>query len=294
MILAAGFGTRLRPLTLELPKPAVPVGDRPLIAHIAAACHAAGVNQLVANAHHEHQIISNIIKQVGLNIQVIVEPEILGTAGGLAGARERLGEGAVAVWNGDILTEPPLLEVLSLAQARDAQVLALAPRSKGEGNVGVDAAGSVVRLRGQIFGHEVRGGDYVGVMALGPGVLRDLPARGCLIGDVALPLLARGGAVLSLPSLAPWRDLGDLPSYVAANFAWLTLHHGRHGSWCASDAEVASGVTLERSVVGRGVKVTGSGMRRRVIAWPNATLRAPLEDVIALPSGLLVPFDTPA
>ena len=55
LILAAGFGTRLRPLTLELPKPVVPVGDRPLLAHIAVACRAAGLSRLVVNAHHEHE-----------------------------------------------------------------------------------------------------------------------------------------------------------------------------------------------------------------------------------------------
>ena len=71
LILAAGFGTRLRPLTLELPKPVVPVGDRPLLAHIAAACRAAGIRRLFANAHHEHEKLRSVIDGLSLNIEAV-------------------------------------------------------------------------------------------------------------------------------------------------------------------------------------------------------------------------------
>lgn len=291
MILAAGFGTRLRPLTLELPKPGVPVGDRPLIAHIARACRAAGIDHLLANAHHEHDKLSMLINDLELKIHVVVEAEIMGTAGGVAGARSLLGTEPVVVWNGDILADPPLAAMLGLAAARDAQVMAIAPRPLGEGNVGVDEHGAVVRLRGQVFGEEVSGGDYVGVMALGSGVLLGLPSRGCLVGDVALPQLARGARVWTLPTLAPWSDLGDLARYAMANFDWLERTQGARASWCSPEAHVESGVTLERCLVGRGASVTGNGPLRRVIVWPNATARAPLDNAVVLTSGLVVPFE---
>lgn len=287
-ILAAGFGTRLRPLTAELPKPVVPVGDRPLLAHVAAACRSAGLCHLVANAHHEHHKITRIIGDYDLRVDVKVEVEIRGTAGGVAGARELLQPGAVLVWNGDVLTQPPVAGLLELAEREDAQVLAVSPRPAGEGTVGLDEAGNVVRLRGQQFGREARGGDYVGVMALGPGVVAALPSFGCLVGDVALPHLARGGRVLTLPSPAPWTDLGDLPAYVAANFAWLDRRGA--ASWLASSARVAEGVELERCLVGQGATVSGAGRLSRVIAWPGASLTAPLSDAVVLGSGLVVPF----
>jgi mannose-1-phosphate guanylyltransferase len=151
LILAAGFGTRLRPLTLELPKPVVPVGDRPLLAHIAAACRAAGLSSLVANVHHEHHKITNIIEQLSLGIDVSVEARILGTAGGVAGARRRFEPGAVVVWNGDILTDAPVPALVELAQKHDAQVLAVSPRRAGEGTIGMDDEGNVVRLRGRVL-----------------------------------------------------------------------------------------------------------------------------------------------
>lgn len=292
LILAAGFGTRLRPLTLELPKPVVPVGDRPLLAHVAGACRRAGVAHLVANAHHEHLKLRAVIEDLSLDIQVVVESEIRGTAGGVAGARALFEPGAVLVWNGDILTEPPVTELLELARVRDAQVLAVAPRPRGEGTVGLADDGRVVRLRGRVFGHEARGGDYVGVMALGPRVLAGLPEQGCLFGDVALPRLSSGGHVYSVPSPAPWTDLGDLRAYVQANFDWLAARG--ESAWQAPDVRVAAGVQVERSLLGAGARVAGQGALREVIAWPSAPVVAPLERAVVLGSGRVVPFDTPA
>lgn len=291
LILAAGFGTRLRPLTLELPKPVVPVGDRPLLAHIAAACLRAGATQLVTNLHHDHQKITSVIKTLEAKIDAIVEPEIRGTAGGVAGARAHFEPGEpVLVWNGDILTEASTAGLLELSRERDAQVLLVSDREGAAGTVGLDDEGCVVRLRGQVFGREVRSADYVGIMALGPRIVRELPARGCLIGDVGLRALAAGRKVFTVPHRAPWSDLGDLAQYVAANQTWL----GRRASWVGPGASIADGVSLERSIVGAGARVTGSGTLHEVIAWPGAALTAPLHRAVVLSSGRVVPFEKSA
>lgn len=302
LILAAGFGTRLRPLTLELPKSIVPVGDRPLLAHVAAACRAAGVGRLIANAHHEHEKLCRIIEELALEIEVLVEPEIRGTAGGVAGARARFEPGPVLVWNADILTDAPASALLAAAAARDAQVLAVSPRRAGEGTVGMDEVGNVVRLRGQVFGPETQSGDYVGVMALGPSVVARLPERGCLMADVALPHLAAGGQVGTVPSLAPWTDLGELSTYVSANFRWLDQHlvhdsrspdFERH-SWVGAGVRISDGVRLKRSLIGAGATLVGSGTLAEVIVWPGATAEAPLARAVVLASGRVVPFDETA
>jgi mannose-1-phosphate guanylyltransferase len=294
LILAAGFGTRLRPLTLELPKPVVPVGDRPVLAHIAAACRAAGIGTLLANAHHEHAKLSSVIRDLSLDIEVLVEAEILGTAGGVAGARGRFEPGPVLVWNGDILTEPPVTALLELASERDAQVLAVSPRTLGAGTVGMDEQGNVVRLRGRVFGRETQSGDYVGVMALGPRVVAGLPEHGCLMADVALPELAADGKVWTVPSSAPWTDLGDLPSYVAANFRWLDAAATRLGAWLAEGVSLPAGIEVQRSLIGAGASLSGTGRLTEVIAWPGASVVAPLARAVVLGSGRVVPFDETA
>ena len=302
LILAAGFGRRLRPLTLELPKPVVPVGDRPLLAHVAAACRAAGIQRLIANAHHEHAKLSSVIKALELEIEVLVEPEIRGTAGGVAGARGCFEPGPVLVWNADILTDAPVSSLLAMAEARDAQVLAVSPRLAGEGTIGMDAEGNVVRLRGRVFGRETQSGDYLGVMALGPSVVAGLPERGCLMAEVALPCLAAGGKVWTVPSLAPWSDLGDLRAYVAANFSWLDALPAAPaqssadfpGCWVADGVSVPAAIRVERSLIGAGVTLTGSGSLAEVIVWPDAVVRAPLARAVVLGSGRVVPFDETA
>jgi mannose-1-phosphate guanylyltransferase len=302
LVLAAGFGTRLRPLTLELPKPVVPVGDRPVLAHIAAACRAAGIGKLVANAHHEHAKLASIIGNLSLDIEVVVEAKIRGTAGGVAGARGRFEPGPVLVWNGDILTDAPVAALLERASERDAQVLAVSPRPLGEGTVGMDEEGNVVRLRGRVFGRETQSGDYVGVMALGPRVVARLPEHGCLMADVALPSLAAGGKVWTLPSPALWTDLGSLGTYVSANFRWLDqrLAHepqasgSGSGSWLAPGVSVPSGVALQRSLIGAGATASGEGSLAELIVWPGAHVVAPLARAVVLGSGRVVPFDKTA
>src|SRR2546426_402753 len=106
MILAAGLGTRLRPLTDELPKPLVPVGDRPAVAHIADSLTRAGIRDAVINTHHLAEAFSpDRLAALPLRLRVIHEPTILGTGGGVANAAPWLGAGDVILWNGDILAD---------------------------------------------------------------------------------------------------------------------------------------------------------------------------------------------
>jgi mannose-1-phosphate guanylyltransferase len=180
------------------------------------------------------------------------------------------------------------------AGERDAQVLAVSPRPVGEGTVGMDEEGNVVRLRGRVFGREVQSGDYVGVMALGPHVVANLPQRGCLMADVALPCLAAGGQVGTLPSPASWTDLGDLSSYVAANFRWLDAGSLGRDSWLAEGVSVPASIEVSRSLLGAGTRLSGRGRLTEVIAWPGAPVLAPLSRAVVLGSGQVVPFDETA
>jgi mannose-1-phosphate guanylyltransferase len=102
MVLAAGLGTRLRPLTYELNKPMVPVLDRPVMAHIVDLLDRHGFQETVANLHHFPQTIRDYF---GERLTYQVEPELLGTAGGVRGCREFFGDEAFLVISGDALTD---------------------------------------------------------------------------------------------------------------------------------------------------------------------------------------------
>jgi mannose-1-phosphate guanylyltransferase len=283
MVLSAGLGTRLRPLTDELPKPLVPVGDQPILGHVLGWLRAHGYARAVVNTHHLPQEFATA--RLPLPVDLVHEPTIRGTAGGIAGARHLFDAAPIVVSNGDVLCEPPLGEFSR--RATDGLCLAICPRPRGEGTVGIDAGGHVVRLRGELFGPEARGGDYLGVASLGARCLRTLPDQGCLIGDWALPELRRGVPVLTVDAPGPWTDCGDLERYLRANLDWLDglgLDF-----WQGPGSEVGAGVELRRSIVGAGARVTGQGPVERSVIWPGARAVAPLFEVVVTHSGRVVP-----
>jgi mannose-1-phosphate guanylyltransferase len=292
IILCAGFGTRLRPLTDELPKPLVPVGDRSILEHALATLHAAGIDDLTINVHHLAEEFARQLARLATKARVIVEADLRGTAGGVAGARAHFSSGPVLVWNGDILVAPPI-DLLLRSCEPQSFCFGVAPRPLGEGTVGLDLEGNVVRLRGERFGTEQRSGDYVGVLTLGAEALAVLPERGCLFGDAVLPLLRAGGRVRSVLVTGPWTDAGDPASLLSANLAWLA-ERGLD-AYRGPSVEVARGVELRQASIGAGARIEGQGELERCVVCPGASARAPLRDAIVAPSGrvIAVPAEAP-
>jgi mannose-1-phosphate guanylyltransferase len=279
MILSAGLGTRLRPLTDELPKPLVPVGDRPAVAHIQAHLHRSGWARQIVNTHYQMERFEQEDQAAGFlpGTVFLHEPTILGTAGALANARDAgvLGDlgssdAGVLVWNGDILAAPALDTLLSALRARphlDA-VWIVAPRPLGQGTVGIDADGLVCRVRAHRRGVEVLSGDFLGISMLSARLIRELPDTGCLVGDVVGPRLdafdGQRGAVGVVRQEAPWDDLGSPWAYLVANQRWLR-EHGKT-VFVGAGANAPSGTS---GVIGSGAQVTGRAAQD-VVVWPGA------------------------
>ena len=102
MLLAAGLGTRLRPLTYEITKPMVPVLDRPVMEHILDLLERHGINEVIANLHYFPE---SIREYFGDRLEYRVEEELLGTAGGVRACRAFFGDDAFLVISGDALTD---------------------------------------------------------------------------------------------------------------------------------------------------------------------------------------------
>jgi mannose-1-phosphate guanylyltransferase len=102
MVLAAGLGTRLRPLTYEITKPMVPVLDRPVMAHILDLLHRHGFQDVIANLHY---FPDSIREHFGDRLEYRYEEELLGTAGGVRACREFFGDEAFLIISGDALTD---------------------------------------------------------------------------------------------------------------------------------------------------------------------------------------------
>lgn len=124
MVLAAGRGTRLAALDLGVPKPLVEIGGEPLLARQLRYLHRGGVRRVVVNAHHLSQAIEQFAAEYrsagGGELIVLVEPELLGTAGGVRNALAALGAGAFVVLYGDVLIDEPLEKLLATHRERGA------------------------------------------------------------------------------------------------------------------------------------------------------------------------------
>lgn len=295
MVLCAGFGQRSRPLTDELPKPLLPVGDRSMLAHIAGALRRAGRADAVANTHWLPDAFSNVGAELEFTLKLLHEPVIRGVAGAVAGARHLLAA-PVVVWSGDILIEqPPLAELSARAEASGQLCLAVAP-ARGAGTVGLDAAGRVVRVRGESHGLEVTAGDYVSLFAAGRAALEELPEQGDLFADYCLPRMRRGQPIDTCPVRGRWWDIGTPASYLRANGDWLAGGNANAAgrSYVAESAAVAAGVVLESSVIGAGARVIGSGLLQGCVVWPGSTAVAPLSGCVVTPRAVVRADGAPA
>ena len=226
-VLAAGLGTRLRPLTDDFPKPAVPFLGAPLLRRTFAVLARAGVDRVALNTHHLPQIMSRVAEEEaarrGLRIVTVHEPVIQGTAGGLRGLQGALpGEDVVIAWNADILFAPDLPELLVRHRASGAaatMVLLPIPPGRTYGVVEIDAAGAVRRI-GPSTNAPAPGCSawhFGGVHLLSPRVFEAMSPEGPEdINHDVYPRLFATGAVRGVVVRSPWSDLGSAAAYLEA------------------------------------------------------------------------------
>jgi mannose-1-phosphate guanylyltransferase len=226
-VLAAGLGTRLRPLTDTWPKPAVPFLGAPLLRRTFAVLARAGVERVALNTHHLPEVMGRVAREEGarrgLAVTTVHEPIIQGTGGGLRGLQRALpGDDVVVGWNGDILFAPDLgrlLEAHRSSGAAATMVLLPMPSGRSYGVVEVDASGRVHRI-GRPGPSPLPGctaWHFSGVHLLSPRVFEVMAPEGPEdINHDVYPRLFGEGAVRGVVLNAPWSDLGSPATYLAA------------------------------------------------------------------------------
>ncbi len=248
-MLAAGRGSRLRPLTDAIPKPLLPVTGEPLLGHTLRRLAAAGCEAAAVNLHHHGDEIRRRFGDhfAGLPLTWSEEPRLLGTLGALLPLLDFLaGADLVLIVNGDSLCRWPLAELVRRHQASGAlATLLLAARADPAafgGGVAVGAAGAIRSLRPGAAGPagprgpSGRGGDigehrrvFAGAHVLSPELLRRIPAAAAsaaadpadIVRDLYEPLLAeRPGCIASLTTTRRWHDVGTPRRYLAATLDW--------------------------------------------------------------------------
>ncbi|WP_049723706.1 N-acetylmuramate alpha-1-phosphate uridylyltransferase MurU [Gilvimarinus polysaccharolyticus] len=178
MILAAGLGKRMRPLTDTLPKPLIPVRGKPLIAYHLEALARAGITQVVINlAYRGDQIKAFVGDGTAWGVQVVYsqEPEPLETGGAIVHAAELLGKAPFVLLNADIFTDFDFAQLLAAPLAKGALgrlVLVPNPDFKPVGDFAISAAGHLLTREAKEPGHT-----FAGISVLHPSLVLNYPKR---------------------------------------------------------------------------------------------------------------------
>ncbi|MSS73601.1 MAG: CBS domain-containing protein [Candidatus Latescibacteria bacterium] len=217
VVMAGGFGTRLRPLTENLPKPMLPVGGRPLMEHIIEGLREAGITQINVTTHYKSEVITDHFgdgRNFGVDIEYVTEDRPLGTAGALG--LLKVPEQPFLVINGDILTRVDFKAMLAFHQEHDAALTVGVRQYDFKVPYGVvEAEGVEVRriTEKPVLNFFVNAGIYL----LDPGTHRFIPNGQRLdMTELIDILLANGRRVVSFPICEYWLDVGQPDDYAQA------------------------------------------------------------------------------
>jgi mannose-1-phosphate guanylyltransferase len=234
MILGAGFGTRLRPLTESVPKPLLSVGGRPIIEYALLYLRAGGIRDIVINLHHLADQIQDRLgdgSAYGVRIAYSVERDILDTGGGIKNAEHLLAGEPFVVANGDTVMDPPLAELIDQHRSEGAlatMLLRSDPEAARYGLVHVDERCHVRAILGRPPVPADAGWStymFAGLHVFDPRIFQTMPAgRPFSITRETYPEQLEAGE----------RILG-----IATDRTWLTIDTPE--ALAAADAAVASG-----------------------------------------------------
>ncbi len=227
-ILGAGLGTRLRPLTENMPKPLLEIGGRPIITFAMEHLRAVGIKQFIVNTHHCAQKYAEFFPDNNwqdIPITFRHEPVLLDTAGGIKNIEDLIAEDErIIVYNGDILTNMPI-ELLIRKHFELKTSVTLALRSSGQLlNVNVDKEGFVCDMRHILKNEGVKRCLFAGIYIVEKTFLKRLTAG--KIESIVLPLVEMieenprsvGGVVIDD---GRWYDVGTVEEYNKLNKAGI-------------------------------------------------------------------------
>jgi mannose-1-phosphate guanylyltransferase len=270
IVLVGGEGTRLRPLTSDVPKPAVTLVDRPFLAYAIEWLAAHGVSEVVLACGFLPDVLREALgeeERAGVSITYVAEPEPLGTAGAIRFAAEALGdrlEDRFLALNGDVLTDLDLTALVRTHEERAARAtIALYPveDSSAYGLVHCDEQGGVrefLEKTGEAVPGEINAGAYV----LDRSVLDLVPAgRTVSIEREVFPRLV-GDGLSALPLDGYWMDIGTPERYLQASWDILEGRVETRVEPTSPGLLVAAGATIAadarvgpRAVVSPGCRV---------------------------------------
>jgi NDP-sugar pyrophosphorylase family protein len=266
-LLAAGLGTRLWPLSDQRAKPAFPFFGTPLIRHTAELLARAGVRKFWANTHYLPETVREALQGFSQPVELVHEPEILGTGGALVNLRDALAGDTVVVVNAKIVTDIDIAAAVAAHERAGATVtMVCVPNAKRERFTHVDAVGGVlsgfVGADALIAVPEPR--LFTGIQILSPAFFAELPAPGFsdTIKDIYPLVQKRGGTIQVYDSAGAWSE-----------FSTVRRYRDLHGEgFIDARAEVALSARVTRSVVWAGARIGAGAMIEGCVVGADAVV----------------------
>jgi mannose-1-phosphate guanylyltransferase len=305
--MAAGLGTRLRPLTHAIPKPLVPVANRPIMEHILERLARDGFREVVANLHWYPETIRDHFgngSALGTELTYAYEENLLGTAGGVRNVREFFGDAPFVVMAGDALTDIDLSALVATHRANDWVATLAVKRVANTREYGVVVTGSDGRVQG--FQEKPDPAEALSDLAncmiyvLEPQVFDHFPELEEVdFANDVFPALLEGDIPFGVHVTdAYWNDVGSLPEYLQGNLDVLTgavdVSPAGELAGSAADAGLGEGIELEGPVLlGQGATIgAGAELDGPLVVGPGASIGsgARVRESVLLP-GAEVPAD---
>lgn len=279
MVLAAGLGLRMRPLTLLRAKPVLPVLNRPLLHWTLELLRRHGVTDVIVNLHHLPGTVRRSVgdgRTLGLRVSYSFERRILGTSGGPRKVRRFFGDEPFLLVNGDVLFDFDLSDLVRRHAASGARAtLALKAHRKVEayGGVVTGPGGFIRALAGLPRPAPGRPLLFTGVHVLDPDLLDRLPpGPSDSVRDLYAPLVAEGQRLLGVRVSGAWYDFGSPSLYLASQLSMMSS--GFRGAGAARlvhpEARVHPRARVTRSVVGAGAVVGEGAVVSGSVLWEGA------------------------
>ena len=274
MIFAAGFGTRLRPLTRLRPKALLPVGNRPVLDKVLHYLKQWGIREVIVNAHHHaEQMVRHVdaYESNDMDVQVRVERTILGTGGGLKNTEDFWDDEPFVVINGDVLTDIDLKKPCEAHATSRATATLVLHRCEPYNQVLLDGNGRIVDIGTESQPERLA---FTGIHILDPEVLR--PIRAGVYSDIIdcyRRLMVSGVRIHGHVSSGHyWRDMGTFAGYVRANREEAERIGVSRimGEGCTVDPSVRF---LDWAVVGAGCVLERDAEIARSILWENCRVK---------------------
>lgn len=285
VILAAGFGERMRPLTEKLAKPVLPVLNEPLIVRTLRAIRKAGIREVAINLHYRPETVRAAIPPdpFGLKIRFSREAKILGTGGALRKLRAWIGREPVLVINGDVVFDFDLARLVRShhdAQSLATLILRENPDAELYKPVLVDGRQRIVAMRGKPAGRTGRALMFASVHVIEPVALARLPAGASdLVEHLYIPLLREGSHLQGVREKGAWFDLGNPATYLASQVRLLADTRRRRAALIDPSVRLGRGTRITRSVAGPGcvleenARIDGSVLWDDVVVARGTTVR---------------------